>query len=173
MNAVTRVREDDVDTFDGLAVVDVCVGDEWLGTSQSRTTTLNGDDGAVHVHFAVALVIEPTPCKERFTGWCRGRDRDVHRQRIGHATADVRVNDVPACALIIRERELTRTTAVNGGTGQAYVDGLTSGPGDDRVHRGTSRWRVDKTLAWVRTIRDQRRSHRVVLERFGGCWVEL
>lgn len=117
----------------GAAVVDV--GDEEGGARAQGGNTLvvslggassDGDGGAVHVHLAVANLVEPGPGEDDIArGGVRGDGEVEVGGTRGGAVANVRVNDGPRAALVEGERGLAATTAVVGTTGDGHLVGST------------------------------------------------
>lgn len=54
MNDGSGIRENYVNAFDGLAVIDVGIGYERRRTGETRSTIGDGHCCTVHVHFSVA-----------------------------------------------------------------------------------------------------------------------
>lgn len=117
-------------------------------------------------------VIEPCPCEKRFTRRRLGGKIDIDSRRVGQTASDVGFDDVPRCTLVVTHGELTTASLVSGGTSQGYIDGLASFPGDHRVHVRGSGGTVNEALARIDAVRDQWRSHRVVLGVFRSLGVE-
>jgi len=62
-NILSRVGEVGVELFGGGASIsNVCSEHGWESVELVRATA-DGDLGAVHVHFSVANVVEPSPCE--------------------------------------------------------------------------------------------------------------
>lgn len=54
MDHAARVRENDINVFDCLALVDVDIGDEGGRTRKTGPAAGDSNCGAVHVHFSVS-----------------------------------------------------------------------------------------------------------------------
>jgi hypothetical protein len=138
----TRVGENNVEGFLGSASVvwsTVDVGDEHIRKSVEdivrRTGTADGDWSTVHVHFTVTDSVEPGPDKDGFTsletiwkhngdfgetvGWVSAGEVSVG---IDWACTFVRLNNLEDGVLgwwvVVGDRDLTRTTAVDSATDQ-------------------------------------------------------
>ena len=112
-------------TFDGPAFAGaVDVGDEDLWEAvegvclghggeafRPRGVAADGDLGAVHVHLAVADLVEPCPGEEGLTGWSIGGDLELVLV-IQRASTDHGVDDVEGLALVVGEGDLARATIV-------------------------------------------------------------
>jgi len=60
---LSRVGEVSVELFGGGASVSDVGGEHGWESVELVGTTADGDLGAVHVHFSVANVVEPSPCE--------------------------------------------------------------------------------------------------------------
>ena len=98
------------------------VGDEhvWAVVEGRGAAARDGNVGAVHVHLPVTSLVEPRPCPDGIAGLGFGGDgeavflvlvEDVSTGR-ADAVADERLDDLPSLALVVRERDLARTTVV-------------------------------------------------------------
>lgn len=78
--------------------------------------SIDVDPGTVHVHFAVADLVEPSPGEESGAGRCVAGNGEVvvRSQRAG---TDHALDDAEGLAVVVGERELARTAEV---TGTAY-----------------------------------------------------
>lgn len=111
-----------------------------LGLVAGRHARLDGDVGAVHVHFAVADVVEPGPGKDGLAG------RRVVGQRkwpgrLERAAANVRLNGREGVAAVVRERDLAAAAIVRGAALDAKCVATSSAPRHDgaalrRVEQG-------------------------------------
>ena len=137
----TRVGELDVGAlWDGAAVADV--GLEDLGTVLERGGAGAGDvdSSAVHVHLAVAGVVEPGPGKDGLARLGVGGDGKVEAvlATFGFdATTLDGLDDAEGLAAVKGHGELARATVVCGTIGQGNLLLGACGPGSSRVTGGT------------------------------------
>lgn len=134
LNTVSRFGEVDFFALDGRArsVVDVDIGHKNRGKVVEGSTSgrlcrqitrvftslaaMDGDLSAVHVHLTVANLVEPSPHQQCLSG--RGISGDLEVVRLLQRTAAKhRMNNMEALALVVRQRNLTRTSTVGGAAG--------------------------------------------------------
>ena len=122
------------------------------------TTSTDIDLGTVHVHLAVANLVEPGPGNEGLA--IRSVRWDLEAVLfVDGASADDGVDNVEAITLVVGEGNLARTTLVSGTTGHLHLVGLAL-----RVVRGGLEWVFGVSLAReVFTTGRQRIGVRVVL----------
>lgn len=146
---------------DGLAVGGSVVG-ELAVLFAITTTSTNIDLGTVHVHLAVANLVEPGPGNESLAVRSVRWDLEVVGFVDG-ASADDGVDNMEVVTLVVRERNLTRTTLVSSTAGHGHLVGLAL-----RVVGGGMEWVFSVALAReVFTTGRQRVGVRVVLLALG------
>lgn len=121
----------------------------------------DGDVGAVHVQLAVSEVVVPREGKQRTAG---GRvvgqgEAPGGRER---ALPNVRVQDGPGAAAVVRQGDLARASVVGGGAGEGPVVRLAGLPGDDRLTLAGAEQRVVSLAGEVAAGLGQRVCHAVV-----------
>jgi len=104
-----------------------------IEVSSLRSSDL--DDGTVHVHFSVTHVVEPGPSEDDLvTVGCFSRDSDGVFGKVRRASSNQRLDDTESVTLIIRKRELARTTVVSSSDiPERYSLSGTSSPGSDSI----------------------------------------
>lgn len=127
-----------------------------LGGSRS----IDVDPGTVHVHFAVADLVEPSPGEECGTGRCVAGNGEVV-VRGQWAGADHALDDAEGLAIVVGERELTRTAEVSGTANDCDVVCGASFEGSSSADRGLS---VVSFAREVASVCVERAGVRVVLE---------
>lgn len=133
MNIRTRVGEDRVRSgCRGAGVLLRVVGDpdggvvverRWsrLAAELSAVTNLltllfggsgNIDPGAVHVHFAIANLVEPSPGEKGSARWCVTGNGEVIAGSQGAASNDT-LDDAESLAVVVGKRDLARSAEVS------------------------------------------------------------
>lgn len=141
----------------GLKVVFVISAVDHLATLAAALAA-NVDLSAVHVHFTVADLVEPTPGKQSLTRGSIRRDCELVLLVYGAASEDG-VDNLEGLALVVRQRDLARTTLMSGTTSEFQRVAVTRVVVGSRVE-----WVVRVALAReVRAISRQRVGVRVVL----------
>ena len=106
----------------GLAVGGSVVGELAVLFAISTTST-NIDLSTVHVHLAVANLVEPRPGNESLAIGSVGRDLEVVGFVDGTSAEDG-VDNVEVVTLVVREGNLTGTTLVSSTAGHGHLVGL-------------------------------------------------
>ena len=126
----------------GAAVADV--GDEEVGAAAEAGAGLRGaadllgaddvDGRAVHVHLAVADLVEPRPREEGLArGGVAGDLEGEGRVADDGAVADVRVDDLERLAAVEGERGLARAAVVGSAAGDGHAVRLAGSPVGDSL----------------------------------------
>ena len=127
------------------------------------STATDGDNGAVHVHLAVADLVEPAPAKEGLTSrGVVGEGEVVAGVTLDRAVSDVRVDDGPSAATVVGQGGLAATTIVRGATGDGHAVRLTRSPGGDRLTLRSAHEVVVALAREVASITGERVGHGVV-----------
>lgn len=124
-NCVSRIRKDDIFSLYRCALVWlVDVGHEDVGQAIHRLLSLvlspsmssrgganNVHPRAVHVHFAIADEVEPSPGKQNGARRSEVWDGKIIRQG-DRASSNHRLDDLEILAIVVRERKLARAPSV-------------------------------------------------------------
>ena len=163
----TSIGKLDVGALRRAAVI-ADVGDEHVGVAREvvGATAGDGDRGAVHVHLAVAGVVEPGPGEDGIAGFGVGGDGEVEglvAARLVDAAALDRLDDLEGLSAVVRNRELAGTTFVRRAAGEAELLLAACRPGGRRRTSGSSEV-LEVTLAGeVTSCSQERGGHAEVL----------
>lgn len=166
------VGELDVRALESAASVANVGLEDGRARAEARATAaaLDRNVRTVHVHLAVAKVVEPSPGKDGITArGVRGDSNGVVRRRGRRGTvADDRLDDGESLTAVVRERGLARASSVLGTTLKGEVVVTSSVPLGDRG-AGRSVEVAKETLAGeVGAVGVERGSHAVLdLSRVG------
>lgn len=131
------VGEDGVDALcGGACAADVCreEGRPLGAAREAAAAARDGHRGAVHVHLALARLVEPCPGEDGFPALCLLWDLDFERLARAHgAGADEALDHFEGCAGVVGEGDLAGAAVVVGAGGVADAHGLdgAGGPGLD------------------------------------------
>lgn len=167
-NIWSWVRELDVLALDGSASVGN-IGNEDAGTVRKlggwcgTGSLIDGNGSAVHVHLAIADLVEPGPGEQRISSWGIAGDVQVEFLAAAQGAAtDVGVDNRPCAALIVGESSLAGSPVVGCSTLDREVGRAASIPGDDGFPFGGAQIRVVSLAGEVGAVSFKRRGYAVV-----------
>lgn len=178
----TRVGEQQVLALDrGASVANV--GDEHVRAAAdgirdatdlvgSLAGTTDGHSSAVHVHLAVADLVEPGPGEDGVAGGSVVRQGEIvarvtHDRTVTH----VRVDNLPRVAAVEGQRSLATAAIMGSVARDGHLVRLARSPSHDRLSLGSADEVVVSLAGEVAAARIERRRHIVV--DAGGVLVEL
>lgn len=148
------VGELDVGAFGhGAPIADV--GDEHIRVARevAGPAAGDGDRGTVHVHLAVARVVEPRPGEDGIAGLCFGGDGKVEAV-VAAGGIDTpaldRLDHLERLAAVVRKRQLAGAAVVRRATSEAELLRASCGPGGRRRTSGSANVREESLAGKVR-----------------------